>query len=122
MRPHFKPNGHGTKRLRGVSLVNILILLAAIEVAAARAVLILGNPLSAVLHMDAVGGFAWVKFNGVKFKPAFRMEPVGTPYDIQTKAKVVYFRRGIHRRVNGVAKCFCAQLRAAQFAARYRGS
>ena len=57
MRPHFKPNGHGTKRLRGVSLVNILILLAAIEVAAARAVLILGNPLSAVLHMDAVRGF-----------------------------------------------------------------
>ena len=40
-----------------MGVVNILIILAAIELAAARAVLILGNPLSAVLHMDAVRRF-----------------------------------------------------------------
>ena len=69
-----------------MGVVNILIILAAIELAAARAILILGNPLSAVFHMDAVGGFAWVKFNGVKFKPAFRMDPIGKSYENYTKA------------------------------------
>ena len=70
--------------LRGVSLVNTLITLAAIEVAAAQAVLILGNPPSADSKMGC-GRFRLGKSNvfpDVRFKPVFRQDTIDIPYEI----------------------------------------
>ena len=91
--------------LRGVSLVNTLITLAAIEVAAAQAVLFFGCfasyvrvaarlvdfPMENSTAQPALSAYGDSRrfrlsnsnvFPDVRFKPAFRQDPVDIPYEI----------------------------------------